>query len=309
MTDQAEIEEPGKEEANGQAAAPCAPAPCAPAPDTREDPFTAGTVYAGEASEDALIIDVNGYEGPLDLLLDMARTQKVDITQISILALVEQYLVFIAELRQKRLELAADYLVMAAWLAYLKSRLLLPDLEDDSEEPSGEELAAALAFRLRRLEAMRDVASQLMNRNRLGRDVFARGQPEGVRIERTSEYVGDLYDLLRAYAFQRESQIEVHYIIKRLPVLTLNRAREILKRLVGNIAEWTPMDVLLSHYTRSEISHGSTVASTFGASLELAREGIIELRQSSAFAPLYMRAGNQTKLSGPKSSGPKSSGQ
>ncbi len=298
MTDQAEIEEPGKEEGASQVAVPRVPAPCAP-----EDPFTAGTVYAGEVSEDALIIDVNGYEGPLDLLLDMARTQKVDITQISILALVEQYLVFIAELRQKRLELAADYLVMAAWLAYLKSRLLLPDPDDGSEEPSGEEMAAALAFRLRRLEAMRDVASQLMNRNRLGRDVFARGQPEGVRIERTNEYVGDLFELLRAYSFQRESRIEVHYTIKRLPVLTLTNAREILTRLVGGIAEWTPMDVLLSQYTRGEISHGSTVASTFGASLELAREGVIELRQSSAFAPLYMRAGNQTKTSGPKSSG------
>jgi len=265
-----------------------------PSSDAAIDPFTAGAVFNDNAPDDALIIDVKGYEGPLDLLLVMARTQKVDITQISILALVEQYLEFIAELRRLRLELAADYLVMAAWLAYLKSRLLLPDT-DNEDEPTGEELAAALAFRLRRLEAMRNSAVKLMTRNRLGRDVFPRGAPEGVRIERTSEFVGELYDLLKAYAFQREAQIHVNYKVVRPPVLTLNDARKILTRLVGDIAEWTPMDVLLAQLPLADIARGSAIASTFGASLELAREGAIELKQARAFSPLYMRIGGASK--------------
>ncbi len=259
------------------------------------DPFTAGAVFNENVPDDALIIDIKGYEGPLDLLLVMARTQKVDITQISILALVEQYLEFIAELRRLRLELAADYLVMAAWLAYLKSRLLLPDT-DNEDEPSGEELAAALAFRLRRLEAMRESAVKLMTRNRLGRDVFARGAPEGVRVARTSEYVGELYDLLKAYAFQREAQIHVNYKVTRPPVLTLNDARDILTRLVGDIADWTPLDVLLAQVPLDDIARGSAIASTFGASLELAREGAIELKQAGAFSPLYMRLGGAPKV-------------
>lgn len=258
------------------------------------DPFTAGTVFNGASEGESLIVDVNGYEGPLDLLLVMARTQKVDLAQISILALVEQYLEFIAELRRRRLELAADYLVMAAWLAYLKSRLLLPDTEED-DEPTGEELAAALAFRLRRLEAMREAATKLMTSNRLGRDVFQRGLPEGIRIDRKNEYVCELYDLLKAYAFQREAQSQTSYTIHRRPVMTLGKARKILTRLVGEIAEWTPMDVILSQYALGDIERGSAIASTFGASLELAREGHIELRQSGAFAPLFIRNSSNGK--------------
>jgi segregation and condensation protein A len=288
MTDQTDIEEPdGVVEAGSGLSSSNAV----------DDPFTEGAVFNENTPDDALIIDVKGYEGPLDLLLVMARTQKVDITQISILALVEQYLEFIAELRRLRLELAADYLVMAAWLAYLKSRLLLPDTENE-DEPTGEELAAALAFRLRRLEAMRESAVKLMTRNRLGRDVFARGAPEGVRVERTNEFVGDLYDLLKAYAFQREAQIHVNYKVVRPPVLTLHDARDILIRLVGNIAEWTPMDVLLAQVPLDDIARGSAIASTFGASLELAREGAIELKQASAFSPLYMRIGGASKTPG-----------
>ena len=285
MTDQVEREDQGeadRAEANGPSSVPV-------------DPFTAGSVLTETGPNESLIIDIKGYEGPLDLLLEMARTQKVGITQISILALVEQYLEFIAELRRLRLELAADYLVMAAWLAYLKSRLLLPDT-DNEEEPSGEELAAALAFRLRRLEAMRESAVKLMTRNRLGRDVFERGAPEGVRIERTSEFVGDLYDLLKAYAFQREAQIHINYKIPIPTVLTLNDAKEILTRLIGEISEWTPLDILLAQVPIDDVDRGSTVASTFGASLELAREGIIELRQAGAFTPLYMRDGNASKV-------------
>ncbi len=288
MTDQTDIEEPARAVETGSGLS---------SSQTAEDPFTAGAAFNEISQDDALIIDVKGYEGPLDLLLVMARTQKVDITQISILALVEQYLDFIAELRRLRLELAADYLVMAAWLAYLKSRLLLPDT-DNEDEPTGEELAAALAFRLRRLEAMRESAVKLMTRNRLGRDVFARGAPEGVKIERTSEFAGELYDLLKAYSFQREAQIHVNYKIVRPPVLTLSDAREILNRLVGDIAEWTPMDVLLAQMPLSDIARGSTIASTFGASLELAREGAIELKQAGAFSPLYMRIGGASKTPG-----------
>jgi segregation and condensation protein A len=259
------------------------------------DPFLDGVVrIAGNDDESGdddgkLIVDVAGFEGPLDLLLAMARTQKVDITGISILALAEQYLGFIARLRDMRLELAADYLVMAAWLAYLKSRLLLPEKPQDDEEPSGEELAAQLAFRLQRLEAMREAAAQLMTRNRLGRDVFARGMPEGVRVDRQNVYDAELYDLLKAYAIQRESQAHANYKIAVRPVVTLREAREVLERLVGATADWASFTDCLSEYLPGEAPRASAIASSFGASLELVREGKIELQQDKPFAPLYMR--------------------
>jgi len=254
------------------------------------DPFTDGLLRSPEwdAGEGAFIVDVAGFEGPLDLLLAMARTQKVDLARISILALAEQYLSFITELRAVRLELAADYLVMAAWLAYLKSRLLLPDHADD-EEPSGAELAAQLAFRLRRLEAMREAAALLMTRNRLGRDVFARGAPEGIRVERRSEYTAELYDLLKAYAQQREKVALAHYRIRPRPVVTLSEAREVLRRLVGDISDWARLDACLAEYVLGHTSRTSAVASTFSASLELVREGRIEIRQDKAYAPIYLR--------------------
>ncbi len=254
------------------------------------DPFTAGEVMRADPSprREALIVDVNGFEGPLDLLLNLARDQKVDLTQISILALVEQYLSFIAELRAMRLEIAADYLVMAAWLAYLKSRLLLPE-GDGEEEPSGEELAIALAFRLRRLEAMRDAAARLMNRNRLGRDVFARGAGEGLTIERKNEYICDLYDLLKAYAFRRENQNVTHLTVRRQPVITVKEARSMLARLVGKMSDWAPLDMFLAEYVLDGKSRTSAISSTFSASLELAREGVLELKQTGLFSPLYMR--------------------
>ncbi|MDP2621735.1 MAG: ScpA family protein [Hyphomicrobiales bacterium] len=255
------------------------------------DPFTDGLLRspAWDAGEDAFIVDVAGFEGPLDLLLAMARTQKVDLARISILALAEQYLGFIVELRSMRLELAADYLVMAAWLAYLKSRLLLPDQADD-EEPSGAELAAQLAFRLQRLEAMREAAASLMTRNRLGRDVFARGAPEGIRLERRSEYTAELYDLLKAYAMQREKVALANYRIRPRPVVTLAEAREALQRLVGQISDWARLDACLAEFVLGQASRASAVASTFSASLELVREGRIEIRQDKAYAPIYMRS-------------------
>ncbi|KAB2864553.1 MAG: segregation/condensation protein A [Bauldia sp.] len=238
------------------------------------------------SDDPALVVDVDGFEGPLDLLLTLARNQKVDITRISILALAEQYLTFIEEIRRLRLELAADYLVMAAWLAFLKSKLLLPEAEAD--EPTGEELAAELAFRLRRLEAMRDAAARLANRDRLGRDIFARGAPEPVAIIRRSEYSATLYDLLSAYAARRqERSISIVHVRKRA-VWSLHDAREVLSRLIGKIAEWTPMQVFLSPYLSPEM-RVTVTASAFGASLELVREGRLDLRQTAPFAPLYIR--------------------
>jgi len=236
----------------------------------------------------ALVVDVDGFEGPLDLLLALARTQKVDLARVSILALAEQYLAYIEHLRQLRLELAADYLVMAAWLAYLKSRLLLPAPAPD-EEPSGEEMAAALAFRLRRLEAMRDASAKLVNRDRLGREVFARGMPEPIEVVDHSVYGATLYDLLTAYAGQRQRQMVSVVHVRRRQVWSLAEAREVLTRMIGSIADWTPVDVFLSSYIPTPEMRATVLASSFSASLELVREGKVELRQTAPFAALYMR--------------------
>jgi len=237
---------------------------------------------------DAFVVDVEGFEGPLDLLLSLARANKLDLTKISMLALAEQYLEFIAALRQLRLEIVADYLVMAAWLAFLKSKLLLPADEDD-EEPTGEELAAMLAFRLRRLEAMRDAAAQLMTRKRLGRDFFARGMPEGIRLMRTSEYEANVYDLLKAYA-ERRRRTSVRTIqFSKREVWSIKEARARLEPILGASADWAPLDVLLAQFLEKAEMRSTAMASSFGASLELAREGQVELKQSRAFAPLYLR--------------------
>jgi segregation and condensation protein A len=238
--------------------------------------------------EPALVVDVDGFEGPLDLLLSLARSQKVDLTRISILALAEQYLAYIEEIRQMRLELAADYLVMAAWLAYLKSRLLLPEEKSD-DEPTGEELANALAFRLRRLEAMRDAASRLANSDRMERDVFARGMPEPIVINKKNEYSATIYDLLSAYAAQRQQKAISIVHVKARKVWSLQDAREVLTRMIGRIAEWTPIDVFLSPYLVTADMRTTIKASSFSASLELVKEGKIDLRQTEPFAPLYMR--------------------
>lgn len=236
-----------------------------------------------------LVVDVDGFEGPLDLLLTLARNQKVDLARISILALVEQYLQFVTEARKMRLELAADYLVMAAWLAYLKSRLLLPEQKDD-EEPTGEELAAALAFRLKRLEAMRGCADRLMARNRLGRDIFARGAPETMSVEQKSIWSATIYELLTAYATQRQRQSVTSVRVLRRTVWSLQEARELLVRMIGRLGEWAPITSYLQDYMYDDENWATVVASTFSASLEMVREGQIELRQSSPFAPVYIRA-------------------
>ncbi|MCV3243508.1 segregation and condensation protein A [Mesorhizobium sp. ZC-5] len=244
-------------------------------------------------SEPSLVVDVAGFEGPLDLLLHLARNQKVDLARISILALAEQYLVFVEQARALRLELAADYLVMAAWLAYLKSRLLIPKQPGDDGE-SGEEMAAVLQFRLKRLEAMRDAAARLVNRNRLGRDVFARGMPELVIIEKRNEYSASLYDLLTAYASQRQRQAITNVQIAKRGVWSLKQARDILTRMVGEFRDWTALDSFLVKYLVSPEDRATALASSFAASLEMVREGRIEVRQHEAFAPLYMRNRQQS---------------
>jgi len=241
-------------------------------------------------SEPVLAVDVEGFEGPLDLLLHLARSQKVDLARISVLALAEQYLQFIERVRQMRLELAADYLVMAAWLAYLKSRLLIPKQKGD-EEPTGEEMAALLQFRLKRLEAMRDAATRLINRNRLGRDVFARGMPEPIVVEKKSAFSATLYDLLTAYASQRQRRAITNVQIAKRGVWSLKQAREILTRLVGELKDWTALDRFLITYLARPEERATAIASTFAASLELVREGALEIRQQEPFAPIYMRGG------------------
>lgn len=242
-----------------------------------------------EDGEPAFVVDVGGYEGPLDLLLDLARRQKVDLREISILALAEQYIAFIEEARRMRLELAADYLVMAAWLAYLKSRLLLPE-PPRGEEPSAEDLALALADRLRRLEAIRAAAARLDARERLGRDVFARGAPEEIAIRTRPLYEASLYDLLKAYAQQRQKQAASRVTMRRRIVWSLVEARETLERLVGRAVEWTVLDEFLLDYIATPAMRTTVRASALSASLELAREGRVALRQERAFGPIWLKA-------------------
>ena len=234
------------------------------------------------------MVDVEGFEGPLDLMLSLPHANTLDLTKISMLALARQYLEFIAVLRQLRLEVAADYLVMAAWLVYLKSRLLLPEDQDD-EEPSGEELAVLLAFRLQRLEAMRDAAAQLMTRKRLGRDFFARGMPEGIRQVRTSEYEANVYDLLKAYAEGRQRTGVRSIQFSKRDVWSIKDAGARLETMLGASLDWVPMQTLLAQYLDDAEIRSTAIASSFGATLELAREGEIELKQAKAFAPLYLR--------------------
>jgi len=236
----------------------------------------------------SLVVDVAGFEGPLDLLLHLARTQKVDLARISILALVEQYLTFVETARALRLELAADYLVMAAWLAFLKSKLLIPKQPGDDGE-SGEELAAVLQFRLKRLEAMRDASARLVNRNRLGRDVFARGMPEMVIVEKRNTFSASLYDLLTAYAQQRQKQAITNVTIARRGVWSLKDARDILTRLVGTLRDWTTLESFLIAYMTSPEERRTAIASSFAATLELVREGAMDMRQDEVFAPIYLR--------------------
>jgi segregation and condensation protein A len=241
-------------------------------------------------SEPSLVVDVEGYEGPLDLLLALARQQKVDLAKISILALADQYLKFIEAARKIRLELAADYLVMAAWLAFLKSRLLLPE-PPTQEGPSAEEMATALANRLRRLEAIREAANRLMNRPQLQRDIFPRGNPESIAEIRHPKYTATLYDLLTAYAAQRQSRVLASVHLARRTVWSLAEARASLERLIGlpESEDWGCLDDYLVRYVADPSQRATVFASSFAAALELVREGDLELNQKQAFAPIYFR--------------------
>jgi segregation and condensation protein A len=239
-------------------------------------------------NEPALVVDVEGFEGPLDLLLSLARNQKVDLAKISILALADQYLAFIEEARKLRLELAADYLVMAAWLAYLKSRLLLPE-QQMPDGQSAEDMANALAWRLKRLEAFREVSNQLMQRPQLQRDVFHRGDPEPISDIKLPQWTATLYDLLSAYAKQRSQTAFNHVQFKKRNVWALQEAREALQRLIGQSTDWSRLDEYLISYMVEPSQRATMFASSLAATLEMIREGHIEVHQQQAFAPIYLR--------------------
>lgn len=248
---------------------------------------------ASTAAEDgeALIVDVDGYEGPLHVLLALARSQKVDLLKISVTKLAEQYLSFVQEARRRRFSLAADYLVMASWLAYLKSRLLLPKPErPKAEEPPAEEMAARLAFRLAKLEAMRAAVEALKARPQLGREVFVRGDPEAIKVIPSGRIEGDLYSLMSAYISQRRREAERSYTPRPPAAYPLEDARERLRRLLPDLERWTPLTGVapLGSPTGGP-SRASYVASTLSASLELVKEGTLEARQLEAFADIYLR--------------------
>jgi segregation and condensation protein A len=244
---------------------------------------------ADRLAAEALIIDVDGYEGPLDVLLTLSRTQKVDLRKISVLELARQYLVFVEKAKLLRIELAADYLVMAAWLAFLKSRLLLPP--DPTEDgPTGEELAAHLAFQLERLQAMRDAAARLMARDRLGRDFFARGQGEDITRIKTVTYTATLLDLMQGYARIRTRDEFRPFSLDRKSIFTMEQALDRMRGLIGFSGDWTEMASYLPEGWQGDpMKRRSATASTFAASLELVKEGHLDIRQSESFAPIQLR--------------------
>lgn len=240
--------------------------------------------------EPALVLDLDGYEGPIDLLLALAREQKVDLAKLSILALADQYLAFIAAQRQLHLEIAADYLVMAAWLAYLKSRLLLPEPPADDDGPSVEEMAAALSRRLQLLAAMQRAGTALVARPQLGRDVFARGAPEGLPAIDRPLYQVSLYELLSAYGDSHRRQQPQPLTIEPPALHSLDEALQRLAEFVGHVPDWRELAAFLPDELRGGLYRRSALAATFAATLELARSGRIELRQDRAFGPIYLRS-------------------
>ncbi|MGR3759076.1 segregation and condensation protein A [Roseobacteraceae bacterium NS-SX3] len=252
-------------------------------------PDNHGVSVEERLAAEALIVDVDGFEGPLDLLLTLSRTQKVDLRRISVLELARQYLSFVERAKELRIELAADYLVMAAWLAYLKSRLLLPP-DPEEEGPSGEELAAHLAFQLERLQAMRDAAARLMAKDRLGRDFFARGHGEDIRRIRTVTYTANLLDLMQAYARIRTKEDFRPFVMDRDSVYTMEEALERMRGLLGFTGSWTDMLSYLPDGWHSDpVKRRSATAATFAASLQLVKEGRLEIRQTDTFAPIQLR--------------------
>jgi segregation and condensation protein A len=254
------------------------------------NPFENVVAFDDIAPSERMVVTLDGFEGPLDLLLHLARAQKIDLTKLSVLALAEQYLAYIAEARALRLEIAADYLVMAAWLAFLKSKLLLPTEAKQEDDVDGEEMALHLAFRLKRLEAMREAAARLFNTKQLGLDFFARGLPEGMRTIRKSDYWASIYDLLKAYADQRRKNTAPAPVKwGGREVWSIKDARELLERLVGAQADWKVLEGYLAEFLLDPAVSKTALASSFGATLELTREGFTELRQARPFAPIYVR--------------------
>lgn len=246
-------------------------------------------VLTGDMAVDALVVNIEGYEGPLDVLLDLARHQKVDIRKISMVALVDQYLLFVEAAKARNLELAADYLVMASWLAYLKSKMLLPAAEDHGDEPTADEMAARLAFQLQRLEAMRKAVEDLQGLPQQGWDFFPRGAPEGVRVTHKPDWQADLLDLLKAYTVQRIAAVDREYHIEPPAIYSIEAARGRLERILGAIPEWTDLRTLTKTYD-VEAPDVSVLASSFNAALEFAKAGRIDLRQVGAFEPIYIKA-------------------
>jgi len=252
-----------------------------------EEAFEADIVRP--TAQEALVVDLDGYEGPLDVLLALAREQKVDLKRISILQLAEQYLSFITGARELQLEIAADYLVMAAWLAYLKSRLLLPEPPGD-DEPSGEEMAARLTMQLRRLEAMRGAGQRLMLLHRMGQDMFMRGKPEGITVIRKSVFQLTMFELLKAYADHRVARTSPEPLrLRRSLVYSVEQALARLADMLGRMPDWSMLQSYLPHNLVDGFSMRSAVASTFVASLELTRQGKVQMRQGQAFGPIYLR--------------------
>ena len=241
---------------------------------------------SSSAEDQALYLELDGWEGPLDLLLDLARRQKVDLRRISILDLVDQYLTSIDRAEELRLELAADYLVMAAWLAYLKSALLLP--REEQPDPSPEELALRLQLRLQRLAAMRDAAARLMGRDRLGRDVFARGAPEGLRVDRRNRWQCDWFDLIQAYGQVKARTAPVVHMVRDRMVMTLDSALTRVASMLGVTLDWVELREFLPPHAEPRLRR-SALASSFVAALELARQGKAELAQDEVFGPLRLR--------------------
>lgn len=256
----------------------------------------------GEHDADALLLNIDGFEGPIDVLLEMARNQKVDLREISILQLARQYLDFIERAKDLRLDLAAEYLVMAAWLAYLKSRLLLPREKDETGEPSGEAMAEALQFQLCRLESMRKAADLLMARPQLGLNVFARGEPEGLKVSYNATYKDTLYDLLKAYGDIRRRAEASHYELPVFNVMTMEEAVERMTRMLGNLPKsgphsvWTTLQSFMPDNIQDPLLMRSSLASTFTAGLELAKQGKVEIRQDGLFRPIYLRSANRPPL-------------
>lgn len=245
--------------------------------------------------EDALVLAIDGFEGPIDLLLTLSREHKVDITKISILALAEQYLAYIQRARELRLEIAADYLVMAAWLAYLKSRLLLPAPASDDEEGDPAEMAARLAFQLQRLEAMQKAAGSIFDRSRLNRDFFPRGMPETIEVDNISTFSVSLFDLLKAYGSIRRRAEGSTLRIMATQLFSMDQAVARLRTLMGGVPDWSVLEQFLPPGLGEDpLVWRSAVASTFAATLELCREGVVDISQSESFAPIYLRKANRT---------------